>query len=66
MLQFPECYEATRDEAERAAMRSKVERSLVQWTYEQGTKDTNPILYRLYNLWHGRTRQETVGFTANT
>lgn len=66
MLRLPAHYEDTTDEEARAKMREQVERSAVQWAYEADTKEANPLLDRAYNLWQGRTRQETVAFATNT
>ena len=36
------------------------------WSYESNTKKANPLLHKIYHLPHGRTRRDTLDFSANT
>jgi len=66
MLKLPERYHALEDEDEKARVRTQVEKSMVLWTYESETKNTNPILHDILHMRQGRTRRDTVDFSANT
>jgi hypothetical protein len=66
MLKLPESYDALEDEDERKRIQTQVEKSIILWTYEMETKNTNPILYDILHLNQGRTRRETIDFSANT
>lgn len=66
MMRLPESYDALEDEDEKSRVRTQVEKSIVLWTYETETKDTNPILHDILHIDQGRTRRDTVDFSANT
>jgi hypothetical protein len=66
MLKLPESYDALEDEDERKRIQTQVEKSIILWTYEMETKNTNPILYDILHLNQGRARRDTVDFSANT
>ncbi|KAF2235720.1 hypothetical protein EV356DRAFT_522818 [Viridothelium virens] len=66
MLKLPENYTALEDEDEKMRVRTQVEKSIVLWTYETETKMANPILYDILHIYQGRTRRDTVEFSANT
>lgn len=64
-MRLPESYDAL-DEDEKLRVRTQVEKSIVLWTYETETKKTNPILRDIMHINQGRTRRDTVDFSANT
>jgi hypothetical protein len=66
MLKLPESYDALQDEDKRKRIQTQVEKSIILWTYEMETKNTNPILYDILHLNQGRTRRDTIDFSANT
>jgi hypothetical protein len=66
MLKLPESYDALENEDERKHIQTQVEKSIILWTYEMETKNTNPILYDILHLNQGRARRDTVDFSANT
>lgn len=66
MMRLPESYDALEDEDEKLRIRTQVEKSVVLWTYETETKNTNPILHDVLHIVQGRTRRDTVDFSANT
>ena len=66
MLRLPPNYEDLRDEGERSRIRAQVEKSIVLWTYENDTKETNRTLHEIYHIPQGRTRREAVKFSDNT
>ncbi|KAH8719343.1 kinase-like domain-containing protein [Phaeosphaeriaceae sp. PMI808] len=66
MMRLPESYDALEDEDEKMRVRTQVEKSIVLWTYETETKNTNPILHDILHINQGRTRRDTVDFSANT
>ena len=66
MLKLPAHHDTLEDADEKSRIRSQVERSLVTWKYELDTKRANPLLHEIFHLPQGRTRRETVEFSANT
>ncbi|KAF1840944.1 uncharacterized protein K460DRAFT_347404 [Cucurbitaria berberidis CBS 394.84] len=66
MTKLPESYNALEDEDEKLRVRIQVEKSIVLWTYETETKKMNPILHDIPHIIQGRTRRDTVDFSANT
>lgn len=66
MIRLPESYDALEDEEEKERIRIQVEKSIAQWTYENETRNTNPILHDILHMNYGRTRRDTVEFSANT
>jgi hypothetical protein len=66
VLKLPESYDTLEDEDEKARIRTQVEKSIILWTYETETKETNPILFETMHIAQGRTRGQTVDFAANT
>lgn len=66
MLEFPDDYKDLQDPDERAKIKSRVERSIVQWTYETETRNANLDLHDVFHLPQGRTRYQTVHFAADT
>lgn len=66
MLQLPESYEGLTDEAEKARLRSQVERSIIQWIYEDETRTQNPILHDVFKLPQWRTICDTINYGVNT
>ncbi|KAH6723680.1 kinase-like domain-containing protein [Leptodontidium sp. MPI-SDFR-AT-0119] len=66
MVRLPESYDALEDGDEKTRIRIQVEKSIVLWTYETETKNTNSILHDILHINQGRTRRDTVDFSANT
>ena len=66
LLRFPEHYKALENENEKARIRTQVEKPIVLWAYESDTKKANPVLHEILHIPHGRTRRDTVDFSANT
>jgi hypothetical protein len=66
MMKLPESYDTLEDEDEKMRVRTQVEKSIVLWTYETETKTTNPILHNVLHINQGRTRRDTIDFSANT
>lgn len=66
MVRLPESYDALEDGDEKNRIRIQVEKSIVLWTYETETKNTNSILYDILHINQGRTRRDTVDFSDNT
>jgi hypothetical protein len=66
MMKLPESYDTLRDDDEKLRIQTQVEKSIVLWTYEIESKNTNPILHDILHIKQGRTRRETVDFSANT
>ncbi|KAH7406540.1 kinase-like domain-containing protein [Phaeosphaeria sp. MPI-PUGE-AT-0046c] len=66
MMRLPESYDALEDEDEKLRVRKQVEKSVVLWTYETETKNTNPLLHEILHIVQGRTRRDTVDFSVNT
>ncbi|GAB7355411.1 hypothetical protein MBLNU459_g5928t1 [Dothideomycetes sp. NU459] len=64
--EFPEDYEDLTDPEEKSRIRKQVEKSIVLWTYESETRDINPDLHDILHIPHGRTRRQTVDYSANT
>jgi hypothetical protein len=65
MLKLPESYDALEGE-ERLRVRIQVEKSLVLWTYETESKNTNSILHDMLQVDQARTRRDVVDFSTNT
>ncbi|KAF1961603.1 hypothetical protein CC80DRAFT_400961 [Byssothecium circinans] len=66
MIKLPESYDTLEDEKEKLRVRTQVEKSIILWAYENESKTTNPILHDILHLSQGRTRRETVDFSADT
>lgn len=66
VLKLPPNYETTEDEDEKARIRTQVEKSIILWSYENDTKSTNSLLHDVLHVLQGRTRRDTVDFSANT
>jgi hypothetical protein len=66
LLKLPKSYEALEDEDEKLRVRTEVEISIFLWTYETEPKNANPILHDILRTKQGRTRRDTVEFSANT
>lgn len=66
MVSLPEIYDALEDGDEKMRIRNQVEKSIVLWTYENETKNTNPILHNILHVNQGRTMRDTVDFSADT
>ncbi|KAI9699844.1 MAG: Phosphotransferase enzyme [Bogoriella megaspora] len=65
MLRLPENYETLQVD-EKARVRTQVERSIILWAYETESRKANPIVHDILHLCQGRTRRDTVAFSANT
>lgn len=65
MLKLPEYY-STLEGEEKMGVRTQAEKSIVLWTYETETKNTNPIIQDVLQISQARTRRDTVDFSANT
>ncbi|KAG4434115.1 hypothetical protein IFR05_010395 [Cadophora sp. M221] len=59
-------YDALEDGDEKTRIRTQVEKSIVFWTYENETKNTNSILHEILSIGQARTRRDIVDFSANT
>jgi hypothetical protein len=66
MLRLPENFNALDNEDEKARIREQVEKSIVLWVYETETRKSNPVLHDIFHIYQGRTRRDTVEFSANT
>lgn len=65
MMRLPESYDTLEDD-EKSRVRTQVEKSIVLWTYETETKNMNPLLHDILHIVQGRTRRDSVDFSANT
>lgn len=65
-LKLPVGYEGIEDAEEKAAVRNRVEKSIVLWTYDAETRDSNPVLHDMARVAQARNRRDTVDFSANT
>lgn len=66
MLSLPENFEAFEYGDEKMRIRIQVEKSIVFLTYETEAKTTNPVLRDILHMSQGRTRRDTIKFSANT
>jgi hypothetical protein len=66
ITEVPQGYDDLEDEDEKLRIRTQVEKTLVLWHYETETETTNPLLHGIMKMEHGRTRLETLAFSANT
>jgi hypothetical protein len=66
ITEVPQGYDDLEDEDEKLRIRNQVEKTLVLWHYETETETTNPLLHGIMKMEHGRTRLETLAFSANT
>ncbi|KAI9663120.1 MAG: Phosphotransferase enzyme [Bathelium mastoideum] len=65
-LRLPEHYSTLVDEEDKKRIRAQVEKSIILWTYETETKRANPIIHDVMHIYQGRTRRDTIQFSANT
>ena len=66
VLRLPEYYDTPDDEDEKSRIRTQVEKSIILWTYGSETRKENSIVHDILHVCQGRTRRDTVQFSANT
>jgi hypothetical protein len=64
LLRRPDNYEEITDADEKARITDRVERSIILWCYENGTKKENSELHRPFNLSQIEKRKQTVKFAS--
>ncbi|KAK8243411.1 kinase-like domain-containing protein [Phyllosticta capitalensis] len=65
-LSVPEEYEPMEDEDEKAAVRTKIERSIIVVEYQEKTARENPTLDEAFKTPCGKVLQQTVAHASNT
>jgi hypothetical protein len=65
MLSLPEDYK-NMEESDKVSVANHVERSLVQYFYELGSKKQNPLLAEINDIPHGTTRRQTIELAEDT
>jgi hypothetical protein len=56
VTRLPETYDALEDEDEKQRVRTQVENSIILWTYETETRNTNLVLHDARQVNQARTR----------